>query len=59
MPIVLYPVWARRGMIIVEMDQPSHRRLLMVHDILLAAVFLAMVVTPALLTMRGANKENE
>ena len=31
----------------------------MVHDILLAAVFLAMVVAPALLTMRGANKENE
>jgi len=31
----------------------------MVHDVILASVFLAMVIAPALLTMRTSNEENE
>ena len=31
----------------------------MLHDILFACLFLAMVVTPALITMRHKGEENE
>jgi hypothetical protein len=31
----------------------------MIHDLVLAAVFLGMIITPALLAMRAAREEND
>jgi hypothetical protein len=31
----------------------------MIHDLIFAALFLAMVITPALVTMRQENEEND
>jgi len=46
-------------MIVVEMEFTIPQETPMVHDVILAAVFLAMVIAPALLTMRGSGEENE
>jgi len=37
----------------------ARRRFLMVHDLVLAVVFLSMVVAPALIAMRADNGEQD
>ncbi len=46
-------------MMIFRRPKPPQRSLPMIHDLVLAVVFLAMIITPALLAMRSEKEERD